>query len=225
MLQRFCSKTYTENGNWTAPAGVKNVIVFGHGGGAGGSSGRDEAGAWGGYGGGGAASAPLPVEVAPNTTYAVTIGAGGAGGAATDGVAYNNGTDGNPSTFGGTAFKGARAIDATASDGFFGPLGTMRGGAAGEVVADSEDADNEFYASQPSVYAAGTAAAAATEEGRPGGPGDGLGGVGGSGGGPGAGAVGTDGGGGGGGESTGGGGTAAAGGAGGSGRITVYWVE
>ena len=90
-------RVFNTSGTWTAPAGVKNVRLYlrpgagggaSGGGGGGGFSGNPGCGGSGGGSGGsgGAASGIyLPATVVPGTTYTVTIGAGGIGGAASSG--------------------------------------------------------------------------------------------------------------------------------------------
>lgn len=92
---------FTSNGNWIAPAGVTNVIVVGAGGGGAGAGGGTGSTKWAGGGGGGSEETMYFVSVVPNTTYAVTIGAGGTGGA-------GNGQAGANTTFGSlTSHSGA----------------------------------------------------------------------------------------------------------------------
>ncbi|WP_341539363.1 glycine-rich domain-containing protein, partial [Pseudomonas viridiflava] len=77
---------FTANGSWTCPAGVTEILVNACGGGAGGagSNGSTNAGQG---GGGGACLRDQRYAVEPGKVYAVTIGKGGAGGAAnSDGV-------------------------------------------------------------------------------------------------------------------------------------------
>lgn len=70
---------------WVAPPEVQWALIFGCGGGGGGGGGRDGSTAdinpLGGGGGGGARYGCVPVPLVPGTTYNITIGAGGAGGA------------------------------------------------------------------------------------------------------------------------------------------------
>ena len=99
----FLYNFYFDSDTFTVPAGVTTLILIGHGGGAGGLK-------------GGHALSPfaipkstLPVmkiiNVDPNTTYTITIGAGGLG--ATN--ILNNGGNGGDTTFGSLAtFKGAK---------------------------------------------------------------------------------------------------------------------
>jgi hypothetical protein len=109
---------------WTPPTGVYSVeyLVVGGGGGAG--NGYDNAG-----GGGGGAGMVLAgnVAVTPGTSYTVTVGAGGAGGA--DARANNPGLPGNNSVFGAiTALGGGQG------------LGSRTGGAVGSAQIGSSTA-------------------------------------------------------------------------------------
>ena len=73
-MARIVKKEFTSSGTWTCPAGVTKIITIGCGGGAGGSYDGT-------YTGGGGSEAVLYIlDVVPNTSYTVTIGAGGAGG-------------------------------------------------------------------------------------------------------------------------------------------------
>lgn len=66
---------FTSSGSWTAPAGVTSIIALGQGGGG---SGNDSTGTVAGANGGKATYlVPMVLNVTPNTTYTVTIGAGG----------------------------------------------------------------------------------------------------------------------------------------------------
>lgn len=70
------TKEFTASGSWTAPAGVTSVIIRGFGGGGGGAyknSTTDPSG------GAGAGMGHMAVTTVPNTSYTVTIGAGGTG--------------------------------------------------------------------------------------------------------------------------------------------------
>lgn len=94
--------------SWTCPAGVTRIWVFAHGGGTGGDGGSNQT-----FSGclGGTGTIPYMVSlwVVPNTTYAITIGVGGTGGA--------------PRTGGGVPSNGGQAGDTT-----FGSLHTFLGG-------------------------------------------------------------------------------------------------
>lgn len=101
-------REYSSSGTFTVPAGVTGVLVFGVPGGSGGISGL-------------ASNSTIPngfefpmsfllagtmIEVIPNTTYTVTIGQGGIGGAATASSSVANpGTMGTASSFGSLVFK------------------------------------------------------------------------------------------------------------------------
>ena len=84
--------TFTSNGSFVVPDGVRLIQVAGCGGGSGGSyaSGGNALGGW------GAPWTNYSIEVTPGASYDIAIGAGGAGGVAPNGA----GVDGNASTFG-----------------------------------------------------------------------------------------------------------------------------
>lgn len=112
MENRFVKQTFTSSGSWLCPAGVTKVIVYGMGGGAGGGGGSNataSAGGAGGYGGCGVTLLPMILDVVPNTTYTITIGAGGSGG---------------PNTISTNA---AGAIGSAGGDTSFGALLTWKG--------------------------------------------------------------------------------------------------
>jgi hypothetical protein len=98
---------------WTAPTGVKEVLVLGKGGGGGGGSGGyasgggSNVGGGGGGGGAGANSQAMWFNVTPGTQYAVVVGAGGTGGVAPASSPNNgtNGSSGNVSSFNSINFN------------------------------------------------------------------------------------------------------------------------
>jgi len=93
MNNRLTSIVFNSNGSWLCPAGVTKVLVSAMGGGAGGNGGTTgSAGvaARGGSGGLGVTLQTRIIDVVPNTTYTITIGTGGTGGAIS--------TAGNPGT-------------------------------------------------------------------------------------------------------------------------------
>lgn len=145
------SFTTIETTTWTAPAGVSRVEYLLVGGGGGAGNGYDNAG-----GGGGGSGMVLTgnVAVTPGTSYTVTVGSGGAGGA--DARANNPGLPGNNSVFGSiTALGGGQGLgsrtggtvgaaqigDTTAATGGSGSGGGQGGkgggGAAGAGSANS----------------------------------------------------------------------------------------
>lgn len=100
------SQRFTTNGSWICPAGVTTAYLSGCAGGAGGGASAlvgSPVGTGGGGGGGGAGQAVIrePVTVVPGTSYAVVIGAAGAGGTPATGQGNPGGNGGN-TTFGGT---------------------------------------------------------------------------------------------------------------------------
>ena len=105
----FTSQMFTSTTTWTVPAGVTQVILIGAGGGAGGAGGtrtilQDVPG------GNGVVPSMKIISVVPNTTYTITIGAGGTGGTGTTGqyVTPPAGTAGGTTSFGVLAtFPGA----------------------------------------------------------------------------------------------------------------------
>lgn len=86
-------ENFTTSTTWTAPAGVTSVTVecWGGGGGGGGAT-SDSVGEFGGGGAGGAYARKV-VTVTPGNSYTVTVGTGGSG------VLADNGIAGNPSWF------------------------------------------------------------------------------------------------------------------------------
>lgn len=120
--------TFTANGTYTKPAGLKAAFVVCIGAGGGGGSGtRQAAGTnrFGGGGGGGGAAvwSYFPASALADTT-AVTVGTGGTGGAGvlTDTTNGNNGNTGGATLFGGLI---------QANGGIGGTGGTTAGGTAG----------------------------------------------------------------------------------------------
>ena len=87
-LAQTLTDTFNSSGTWTAPAGVTsiNVVAWGAGGGGADDSMR------GGGGGGSGAFASATVTVVPGTTYAVTVGTGGASGAAGGASSFGDGS-------------------------------------------------------------------------------------------------------------------------------------
>lgn len=100
---------FTTNGTWVAPTGVTRVLAFGCGGGGGGAGAIGATASTRVYrGGGGAFPQAVPVTVAGGTSYAITIGTGGSGGAGVGNALANPGSDGGSTTFAGVTFFGGR---------------------------------------------------------------------------------------------------------------------
>lgn len=167
---RRVAKVFTSNGTWTCPAGVKFVTVYGYDGAGGGGGGGGGGGAGGthlgppnfsggsGQGGGGGAAGttrpvtPVPLNVTPNTNYAITVGAGGSGGAGgpggsggsfapTDGSDGTDGTAGNPgsiSSFASRVIFGSVRTDTFATQGGPGGPGGTRGDAGGSASGSGD---------------------------------------------------------------------------------------
>ena len=197
-MNRTKKVTFTSSGSWTCPAGVTSVILFGRGGSAAGGSGDpDYYGTAKGcaMGGGGCYSTMHIVTVVPNTTYTVTIGAGGTA------SSNQQGGSGGDTTFGALAtFKGA-VTSQYASQGL-----TM----GGTLI----DTMHQYIGGQRSPFATGGTGEANTIAYGGGGGGDGAGGNANK---SGTGVAGTNGGGGGAGSTL--------GGAGSAGKLVVMWNE
>lgn len=242
---------FLTSGTWVCPAGITKVILIGYGGGGGAGNGAFTTGSGnlqGGPGGGGSVLSEQYVTVVPNTSYTVTIGAGGAGGTGNN-SAGNVGADGTDTTFGSLAtFMGAGGgYDAENTfamggvctrsnrqhNGIFNgtstPFSTYtpQAGAAGSGYTT----DSFFFinaGSSPQGFTGGTIGTTATRFGG----GGGGGGPGGNGGNGSNGSLTTSSAGGSGGANTGAGGggagaantTVGTGGAGGSGKLTVIWI-
>lgn len=200
-MAKMIVKKFTSSGSWTAPAGVTRVQVRMWGGGMGGGGGfsTNEYNT-------SAAYSSLPyifnLDVTPNTSYTITLGAGGTGGAIDD---TGTGGDGGNTTFGAlaTALGAQFGANITAGDAFFaqGWNSTADGTAAAGALGGASGSYGPGgvggaggNASEAGTASAGTAAAANS------GAGGGCGGN----------------------SYT---GTAGAGAAGGSGYCEVMWVE
>lgn len=235
-MARLTVQKFTSSGTWVAPAGITNVILIGQGGGGGGAGGRSNIATFdgGNCGGGGTQPTMLQVDVTPNTSYSITIGAGGTGGVARTNNTFNGGSGGN-TTFGALAtfkgFTGAQSVNGSNSFGttaqpYFTWLWTKTTAVffSGSFYFRSRSAygENGAWGTSQGTWAVGGAGGC---------PGFAAGGAGGNAGTatsptPTAGTAGAAntgaGGGAGGGNNS---GTAPAGGAGGSGQLWVCWVE
>lgn len=152
-MARIIREEFTSSGSWTCPAGVTKIMLMACGGGGGGEAGNTIIDC----GGGGSNMVFHCVDVVPNTTYTVTIGAGGAGG-------IHNSTasqDGGDTTFGALVtwsggFGGA-------NDGC-GQGATTSGGTAdyaGHSGQNQDDANNEFFGFQGGAHVGGFTKASA----------------------------------------------------------------
>ncbi len=144
---------------YTKPSGAKFVIGHGIGSGAGGSAGRNAATAAGGGGGGagGAARDQWPAALLP-ATLTVTVGAGGAATANSDGAASNTGVESSIKT--GSVYLlrapggGVATASATGAGGAGGPGG-------GHGTAPAAGATLDVYGTQPARGGTGGTTAAA----------------------------------------------------------------
>jgi hypothetical protein len=108
--KQFFFQEFLSSGTFTVPTGITRLFLYGCGGGGGGGTSTSVAGFdTGGAGGAGSNPALHVVSVVPATTYTITIGNGGAGGAATISSSGNPGADGGDTTFGSLArFNGGK---------------------------------------------------------------------------------------------------------------------
>lgn len=129
--------TFPSSGSWTCPAGITKVLITACGGGGGGGGGFiGPSNNYYGGGGGGGAQAVLssPLTVVPGTTYTITVGAAGTGGA------FNaSGTSGGATSFdslltlsggggGQVGYLGSAAAGAGGTAGGAGGVAGMTGG-------------------------------------------------------------------------------------------------
>lgn len=79
-MQRWVSKTFTSNGTWVAPAGVCVAFLNACGGGGAGDAsgvGSNIGSGLRSYGGNPGFVSTVSVQIVPNTSYSITVGAGG----------------------------------------------------------------------------------------------------------------------------------------------------
>jgi hypothetical protein len=119
------TETFLSAGNYTVPSGVNYVLITGSGGGGGGWAVADGAGRGTGGGAGGWAVRNR-LAVTGGTTYAVTIGAGGAAG--------SPGNAGVATTFGNIMTLGGGSIPNGTSTNTYASGGTNSGLAAGGLA-------------------------------------------------------------------------------------------
>lgn len=121
MDHRFLTQTlvFTASGTVTIPDWIDYVILSGCGGGGGGGGIYNaDSNYLGGHGGSGGCVIEYPVAVTPGETYAITVGAAGAGGGLkTDGTAGGNTTFGSLLTLGGGARGTAGSFVSNGADG------------------------------------------------------------------------------------------------------------
>lgn len=153
-IARFTSTT-----TWTCPDGVYNVDVWVCGGGGGGASGRwgDATGRYGNCGAGGCGGECIMyrnIQVFPQTSYSIVIGAGGAGGVAPAAVgkAGQRGSNGGMSYFANTTYsaRGGSGGETTSNGRSF--TGTGRGGDGGYAAVDGTGTMNTGLYGLPGGY-------------------------------------------------------------------------
>lgn len=123
------SQPYATNGTFVVPTGVYRIRVTLVGGGGGAGSGSGVSSSYSGYGGGGGGAGGYvrcEFNVTPGTSYTVTVGAGGSGGAPVNGAGTNiaglSGAAGGNTQFGAVA---------TANGGTAGGGGAITAGGSG----------------------------------------------------------------------------------------------
>jgi len=131
VVQSFTSVGTT---SWTAPAGVTAIDVLVVAGGGGGGAVRSASSFAAGAGGGaGGIIYQTNYAVTPNTSYTVTVGAGGAG--STAGV--NRGANGGNSVFGALTAIGGGGGASWGDGGNTGGSGGSGGGGSGRIVSNT----------------------------------------------------------------------------------------
>lgn len=251
-MNRFSEAIFLTSGTWTCPAGVTKILVSAMGGGSGGNGGQNasslSSGGSGGNGGNAVVLQTVILDVVPDTTYTITIGAGGTAGAASGGVGGAGGNTSfgalmtwygaSPNIFnGGTFFSSGFQYPVNSTMTYDSPQGGGSGFNGG-YEANANGTGFAGYIGRAAAY--GTYGASVTSSGAGGGSGmsgEDIGGTGGNGGvqsttfptaggnAPANSGAGGGGGGGGRGDSVVGNRTGAAGGTGGSGKMIVRWVE
>lgn len=133
-MARLVYKYFSGSGSWVAPAGVTRVWVLGHGGGMGGPGGSNQT-----FDSTYCASSTSPymvtLTVVPNTSYTITIGAGGSGGPARTSSFTNNGGAGGNTTFGSLhTFPGATTSSTGQTMGITTKNSVMSNGDTGAIA-------------------------------------------------------------------------------------------
>lgn len=153
-------QTFTSNGTWTKPQGMKRAIIACVGGGGGGGSGRQGAAGENRFGGGGGGGASLVIaSIAADalaSTVTVTIGSGGTGGTGQASTSSN----GNAGTVGGDTSFGGIVIS---KGGGAGGAGSTAAGSAGTGgAANASNPSYSPFALNGAVGTAGTTNTAST---------------------------------------------------------------
>lgn len=152
--------TFTSNGTWTKPSGMKRAIIAAVGGGGGGGSGRQGAAGENRFGGGGGGGAALVIASiaagALASTVSVTVGAGGTGGAGQASTSSN----GNAGTAGGDTSFGGIVVSKGGSAG--GAGATTAGTAGGGGAANASNPSYSPFALNGATGTAGTTNTAST---------------------------------------------------------------
>lgn len=170
--------TFTSSGTWTKDARSKYVTVYGWGGGGGGGSGRRGTVALSSGGSGGGVSYFYEINI-PASTFAasetITIGAGGAGGAART----SDNTDGLIGSEGGQTKIGTKLVTANTPNGQGGSTSTVSTGANEWYLSSLSpityvNTSNDTFAGQGKLLSGGTPVNTCNFSGAPGGGGGGA---------------------------------------------------